>query len=46
VERTHSWLNRYRQLRIRYERLAEIRLAFLYIGCTLICWKLIQQEFC
>ena len=46
VERTHSWLNRYRRLRIRYERLAEVHLAFLHIGCALICWKFIQQEFC
>ena len=46
VERTHSWLNRYRRLKIRYERLAEIHLAFLYLGCALICWNFIQREFC
>jgi len=46
VERTHSWLNRYRRLKIRYERSAEIHLAFLQLGCALICWNFIQQEFC
>lgn len=46
VERTHSWLNRYRPLKIRYERRADIHLAFLYIGCALICWKFIQAWFC
>jgi IS5 family transposase len=46
VERTHSWLNRYRQLKIRSERRADIHLAFLSIGCALICWKFIQTWFC
>jgi IS5 family transposase len=46
VERTHSWLNRYRRLKIRYERRADIHLAFLYLGCALICWKFIQAGFC
>jgi transposase len=46
VERTHSWLNRYRRLKIRYERRADIHLAFLSLGCALICWKFIQAGFC
>jgi IS5 family transposase len=46
VERTHSWLNRYRRLKIRYERPAEIHPAFLQLGCALICWNFIKQEFC
>lgn len=37
VERTHSWLNRYRRLKIRSERGSDIHLAFLYLGCALIC---------
>lgn len=45
VERTHAWLNRYRRLKIRYERSAEIHLAFLQLGCALICWNFVQQ-FC
>ena len=39
VERTFAWLNTFRRLRIRYERRDDIHLAFLLIGCTLICWN-------
>ena len=39
VERTLSWLNRFRRLKIRYERDAEVHLAFLELGCALICWR-------
>ncbi len=46
VERTLSWLNRYRRLRIRYERRADMHLAFLHIGCALICWNFVNHEFC
>src|SRR6478672_3098708 len=46
VERTHSWLNRFRRLKVRYERRADIHEAFLKIGCALICWKLLQHGFC
>ncbi len=46
VERTISWLNRFRRLRIRYERRADIHLAFLHIGCALICWNFVNHEFC
>jgi transposase len=37
VERTFAWLARFRRLRVRDERLAEIHLAFLTLGCALIC---------
>jgi transposase len=43
VERTLSWLNRYRRLRVRYERRADMHLAFLHIGCALICWNFINH---
>ena len=43
VERTLSWLNRYRRLRIRYERRADMHLAFLQIGCALICWNFVNH---
>jgi transposase len=36
VERTLSWLNRFRRLKIRYEHRADIHLAFLQLGCDLI----------
>jgi transposase len=45
VERTGSWLNNYRRLRIRYERLEDIHQAFLDLGCALICWNFLCQEF-
>jgi transposase len=34
VERTLSWLNRFRRLKIRYEHRADM--AFLQLGCALI----------
>lgn len=46
VERTHSWLNRFRRLKIRYERRADIHEAFLKIGCALICWNFLEKRFC
>ncbi|HEV2461933.1 MAG TPA: IS5 family transposase [Ktedonobacterales bacterium] len=42
VERTLSWLNRFRRLKVRYERRADIHQAFLSLGCALICWKQVQ----
>ncbi len=38
VERTLSWLNRYRRLKVRYERRADIYQAFLDLGCALVCF--------
>jgi transposase len=48
VERTIAWLHQYRRLRIRYERRDDIHEAFLAIGCSLICLKLLQaqESFC
>jgi IS5 family transposase len=39
VERTLSWLNRYRRLAVRYERRVDIHQAFLTLGCALICFN-------
>ncbi len=39
VERTLAWLARYRRLTVRYERLAEMHLAFLLLACALVCWR-------
>lgn len=44
VERTLSWLNRFRQLKVRYERRADIHQAFLSLGCALICWRTITNQ--
>ena len=43
VERTLAWLNRYRRLKVRYERRADGRQAFLDLGCALICWSYMQR---
>ena len=45
VERTFAWLNRFRRLRVRYERRADIHQAFLTLGCVLICHNHLQR-FC
>jgi IS5 family transposase len=45
VERTLSWLNRYRRLKVRYESRADVHQAFLNLGCALICWSYVQR-FC
>jgi transposase len=39
VERTHSWINRYRRLLIRWEKKPQNYLAFLHFACALITWK-------
>jgi IS5 family transposase len=44
VERTLSWLNRFRRLKVRYERRADIHQAFLSLGCGLICWHTLLRS--
>lgn len=43
VERTLSWLNRFRRLKVRYERRANIHQVFLTLGCVLICWATLAK---
>jgi transposase len=45
VERTHAWLNRARRLVVRYERRSDIHLAFVTLGCALVCLSQIRR-FC
>jgi transposase len=45
VERTHAWRAKFRRLRIRDERREDVHLAFLNLGCALICWNFVQR-FC
>ena len=45
VERTLSWLNRYRRLRIRYERRQDTHQAFLLLACSLIVLRRIEGRF-
>jgi IS5 family transposase len=42
VERTFAWFNRFRRLTIRYERLADVHLAFLDLACALICLRFLH----
>ena len=46
VERTESWLHQNRRLKIRYERRADIHMAFLKLGCALICHRYLKSSFC
>ena len=39
VERTHSWLNRFRRLLIRWEKKIENYLAMLHLACALITFR-------
>ena len=39
VERTHSWMNRFRRLLVRWEKKAVNYLAFLHLACAYITYK-------
>lgn len=39
VERTHSWLNRFRRILIRWEKHPENYLAMLHLACAIITWR-------
>ena len=39
VERTHSWMNRFRRILIRWEKLAKTYLAFVHLACAIITWR-------
>lgn len=39
VERTHSWLNRFRRVLVRWEKRADTYLAMLHLACGLIAWR-------
>ena len=39
VERTHTWLNRFRRLLIRWEKKIENYLAILHLACALITFR-------
>jgi transposase len=45
VERTLSWIARFRRLTVRYERRADIHEAFLSLACALICFRFVER-FC
>ena len=39
VERTHSWLNRFRRILIRWEKKAETYIAMLHLALGIITWR-------
>lgn len=39
VERSHSWMNRFRRILIRWEKKAENYIAFLHFACALIAFR-------
>jgi len=39
VERTHSWLNRFRRLLIRWEKKVENYEAMMHLACAFICFR-------
>ncbi len=39
VERTHSWLNRFRKLRVSFEKAAASYIALLSLAAALIWWR-------
>ena len=39
VERTHSWMNRFRGISIRWSKKAENYLAMLHLACGMIAWR-------
>ena len=42
VERTHSWMNRFRRLLIRWEKDAENYLAMLHLACAWITFRMAE----
>jgi transposase len=39
VERTHSWMNRFRRILVRWDKSAANYIAFLHFACTLIALR-------
>ena len=39
VERSHSWMNRFRRILIRWEKRPDTYLAMIHLACALITWK-------
>lgn len=39
VERTHSWLNRWRKLLVSFEKTEKSYLGLLSLAAALICWR-------
>ena len=45
VELTHSWLNRFRKLLVRYEKKASTYEALIHLAFSIICWRKIDNGY-
>ena len=43
IERTFAWLSSMRRLAIRWERRDDLYLAFLLLGCAIVCWRRLRH---
>ena len=39
VERTHSWLNRFRRILVRWEKTWQSALGFLHLACAVVTYR-------
>jgi transposase len=39
VERTHGWMNRFRRILVRWEKLPETFMATVHFACGMIAWR-------
>lgn len=46
VERTLSWLHQLRRLGTRWDRLTLVHEAFLDLGMSLVCYRILRNGFC
>ncbi len=46
VERTISWLHNFRRLRVRFDRRDDIHEGFLNFAKSLVCWSILNGEYC
>jgi transposase len=46
VERSFAWFNQFRRLIVRYERRADIHLAFLRLAAAILCFRFLKHTFC
>jgi len=42
VERFFGWLENYRKIAVRYERIPQMFLALIHIACILILWRVLK----
>lgn len=39
VERSHSWMNRFRRILVRWEKRADTYVAMVHFACAIITWR-------